>query len=69
MSKSPIDVTTKLARSYIADKQFTDESGKSITYRRLIHVIQLGSKELEIEVKADRRDLELLEAADPVLAD
>lgn len=70
MSKdnSTIDVSTKLTRSYIATRQFTDASGKTINYRKLIHVIQIGSKSVDVEVKADRRDLELLELADDVLA-
>lgn len=51
-----IDITNKIHSSTVNTKQFTNDSGNSVTFHRLTISIQINGKPFDIETKLDKRD-------------
>lgn len=60
----PDNLKSRIARLYVADREFTGDDGKTIKYQRLVLQVSIKGEPLDIEMKADKKDLTLLGFAD-----
>lgn len=69
MAQFPDNLVNKFSRIYVAQKSFTDDSGKSIEYERLCLEYLVGGEPIIMEIKPDdamKKDFKLLKIADNV---
>lgn len=60
-----MDYSDRVKAVKLDDRKFTDtESGEIIEYKRLVLEVDLNGESSELEFKADRKDAQLLQAAD-----
>lgn len=60
----PDNLKSRLSRVYVADKTFTDDSGKNVNYSRLVLEILVNGTPFEMEYKIDKKDMAILKLAD-----
>ena len=62
----PDNLKSRVSRFYVADREFTDDAGKTVKYKRLIIEILINGEPMDIELKADKKDLTVLRLADQI---
>lgn len=62
----PDNLKARVSRLSIARKSFTDDSGKSVDYNRLVLEFLVKGEPAEVEFKIDKKDIMLLKLADVV---
>ena len=56
----PDNLLSRLTRAYVASREFTGDDGKVVKYKRLVLAGTINDEEIEIELKADKKDLTLI---------
>jgi hypothetical protein len=62
----PDNFKSRLSRVYFAQRSFTDDSGKSIAYERLVLEVLIKDKPFNLEFKVSDKDKAILYLADVV---
>lgn len=65
-TKLPDNLKSRLSRVYFAQRSFTDDSGKSIAYERLVLEVLIKDKPFNLEFKISDKDKAILYLADVV---
>lgn len=64
MTNLPDNLLNRASRLYIDNREFTDESGKVVSYNRGVLEIMVKDEPVNIEFKLDKKDMLLLSLAD-----
>ena len=62
----PENLKSRLSRVYFAQRTFTDDSGKSVAYERLVLEVLIKDKPFNLEFKVSDKDKAILYLADIV---
>lgn len=62
----PDNLKSRLARVHVVTNSFKDDSGKDVSYKRLVIAGFVKGEDIEIELKADKKDLTLLSLFDVI---
>lgn len=62
----PENLKSRLSRVYFAQRTFTDDSGKSVAYERLVLEVLIKDKPFNLEFKVSDKDKAILYLADVV---
>ena len=62
----PDNLKSRLSRVYFAQRSFTDDSGKSVAYERLVLEVLIKDKPFNLEFKVSGKDKAILYLADVV---
>lgn len=62
----PDNLKSRLSRVYFAQRSFTDDSGKSVAYERLVLEVLIKDKPFNLEFKVSDKDKAILYLADVV---
>lgn len=65
-STLPDNLKSRISRVYVSDREFTDDNGKVVKFKRLVLSASIKGEDFEIELKADKKDLAILRLADVV---
>jgi len=60
----PSDLRHKIARCYVDDREFKDDSGKVVKYSRLVVVFSVGNEDVSFESRIRKNDKALLAIAE-----
>ncbi len=63
---TPDNFKSRLSRVYFDKRQFTDDTGKSIAYERLVLEVLIKGEIFNIELKPDKKDKAILMLADQI---
>lgn len=66
LTQSPDNLKSRLSRVYFAQRSFTDDSGKSVAYERLVLEVLIKDKPFNLEFKVSGKDKAILYLADVV---
>ena len=66
LTKLPDNLKSRLSRVYFAQRSFTDDSGKSVAYERLVLEVLIKDKPFNLEFKVSGKDKAILYLADVV---
>lgn len=64
MPTLPDNLLNRTSRLYVDNREFTDDSGKLVTYSRGVLEIMVKDEPVNIEFKLDKKDMLLLSLAD-----
>ena len=62
----PDNFKSRVSRLYVADREFKDDSGQAVKYRRLVIELMVKGEVFELEYKPEKKDLAILMLADQV---
>ena len=65
-AKLPDNLKSRLSRVYFDSRQFTDDSGKSVAYERLVIEVLIKGEIFNLEFKPEKKDKAILMLADVV---
>lgn len=65
-TKLPDNLKSRLSRVYFDSRQFTDDSGKSVAYERLVIEVLIKGEIFNLEFKPEKKDKAILMLADVV---
>lgn len=66
LTQLPDNLKSRLSRVYFAQRSFTDDSGKSVAYERLVLEVLIKDKPFNLEFKVSGKDKAILYLADVV---
>ena len=66
LTQLPDNLKSRLSRVYFAQRSFTDDSGKSVAYERLVLEGLIKDKPFNLEFKVSGKDKAILYLADVV---
>lgn len=62
----PDNLKSRVSRIFVASREFTDDAGKTVAYNRLVIEVMINGEPMDLEIKADKKDLAILRVADQV---
>ena len=65
----PSDLRHKIARCYVDDREFKDDTGRTVKYSRLVVEFYVGEEAVTFEARIGKNDKALLAIADDFSSD
>lgn len=65
-SALPDNLINRIARVHVDEREFKDDTGKSVKYSKLVLEVLVKDEPIELEFKIDRKDKVMLSLADDI---